>query len=711
MIRRERRSAFGLLARQSATDAPLAAIVAIVVAICAFLVSSGPGALAEVSDRELHHTLEGFSAPRRDVGAAALFGYPDSSFSAARQHNGIAEITGTVEGVLYRLTPPLASVLGGPQWEATTTRAFANGKNPAPTLIGLTTTPQWHELVTFVEGSAPAPSIAADPPPADPSAREPVEIGLSVAAAEQMDIGIGDILSLPSTQVLVAGLYEPTDPADGFWEHRPLLRDAVKGTDDKGRTTFTADVLLDPQSTIAIPETFVTARIEAWYPLQIDEVAFDDVPRLAEQIREVSATGVGMNSGETLSVSAALAADLDDVTARVALTTALLALLVAGPLGVILAVLALSAGSIADRRSAAFTLARARGAGGLQLRSAMLLEGAIIALPAAALGAAVAFAVTGGRTAITDLWPVVLIAATPPLLFALAVPGPAARRERSNVRWILELIVVGLAAASLYLLFRRGIAPTRAGIDPLLAAAPLLIAAAVTIGVLRIYPWIMAATQRATRRGRGAVGLVGSARAVRAPSLGFAAAFALIVGVSVAVFSAGMATSLAQALTLASDPATRGDIAPLDAGHPIVAAVFAFLGAAAGLPLLFCVVAIVLAVIAAARSRNRTVGVLRVLGFSAAQVRGLVAWELVPVVIVAIVSGVALGAAEVLVLSTALDLATFVGATTSITPGVDVPLTAGIAVIFAGATALAAATATNVARRRSPGSRIRMGME
>jgi hypothetical protein len=68
-----------------------------------------------------------------------------------------------------------------------------------------------------------------------------------------------------------------------------------------------------------------------------------------------------------------------------------------------------------------------------------------------------------------------------------------------------------------------------------------------------------------------------------------------------------------------------------------------------------------------------------------------------------------LGAAEVLVLSSALDLAAFVGAETSITPGVDVPITAGIAVVFAGATALAAAMATSVARRRSPGSRIRMG--
>ena len=149
----------------------------------------------------------------------------------------------------------------------------------------------------------------------------------------------------------------------------------------------------------------------------------------------------------------------------------------------------------------------------------------------------------------------------------------------------------------------------------------------------------------------------------------------------------------------------------MDAGHPIVVAVFAFLAAAAGLPLLFCVVAIVLAVIAAARSRNRTVGVLRVLGFSAAQVRGLVAWELVPVVIVAIVAGVALGVAEVLVLSTALDLATFVGAGDVDHTGRGRAGHGGHRGRLRGATALAAAIATRVARRRSPGSRIRMGTE
>ena len=40
--------------------------------------------------------------------------------------------------------------------------------------------------------------------------------------------------------------------------------------------------------------------------------------------------------------------------------------------------------------------------------------------------------------------------------------------------------------------------------------------------------------------------------------------------------------------------------------------------------------------------------------------------------------------AEVFVLSAALDLATFVGAKTPVPPGVDLPVTAGIAVVFAG---------------------------
>ena len=142
-----------------------------------------------------------------------------------------------------------------------------------------------------------------------------------------------------------------------------------------------------------------------------------------------------------------------------------------------------------------------------------------------------------------------------------------------------ELLVVGLAAASLYLLFRRGIV-TRRRPRPAACHRSALVAAAGTFGVLRIYPRIMGATQRSAS---GVEGRWRSwvRRARFTPSLGFAAAFAFIVGVSVAVFSP--ARPFARSLAHAADPATRGDIAPLDAGHPIVAAVFAFLGAAVGI--------------------------------------------------------------------------------------------------------------------------------
>ena len=59
--------------------------------------------------------------------------------------------------------------------------------------------------------------------------------------------------------------------------------------------------------------------------------------------------------------SSQLATDLDSVTAHVSVATALFALLVAGPLGVVLAVLALTAGAIAERRSNSLALGRGAG--------------------------------------------------------------------------------------------------------------------------------------------------------------------------------------------------------------------------------------------------------------------------------------------------------------------------------------------------------------
>jgi putative ABC transport system permease protein len=254
----------------------------------------------------------------------------------------------------------------------------------------------------------------------------------------------------------------------------------------------------------------------------------------------------------------------------VAAVSALLALVGSGLLGVLVAVLALGVRSVQQRRAPVLALAQARGAGPLRMRSVMILEGLLVAVPAGAVAiglAAVLLPLDPGPAG----WLLPIAAtATVPVLFAVLTPTRLAGRDRedltvgarSSTRWILEAVVIGLAAVSLFLLARRGLVGTSAvvGVDPLLAAMPVLLAAAVCVVVLRIYPAPMLAVQAAARRSRSATGLVGAARAVRAPALGFAAVLALVVGVAVVVASITLATTVRAALERTAVEAVGADL-------------------------------------------------------------------------------------------------------------------------------------------------------
>ena len=554
MSRRERRGPVGLLARQAASDAPLICLVALVVAMTAFLVTAAPAALASIATQELRHTLNDFPAVRRDLTASGFFGYP-SAGGGRSTAEGLAAISDTIQRAPAGLGPPLTSLLESPQWAATTDRDEVQVVGSTPGVVGmelgLAVTPGWLAQVEITDGRAPTAWEGDDDDLESGAAAPAVEIAVSSDAAEQMGIAVGDLLAFDIAPLRVTGLYRPADPDDDLWQHQPQLAAPFERRADDGRKLLVADAFVDPESTAGLSDSFAEARLHAWYPLRAAEFGFDDAPIVAQQVRQLSATGDVFPSGEFLMFSSILASDLDAITQRVAVSTSLIVLLIAGPIGVVLAVLALAAHAIAQRRTATFTLARVRGASGTRLRLAMLLEGLLIAVPAAALGAGAAVAVTiatGGQPDVGAVVPGALVViAAPPALLAAAVPRPA-RVDGSPTagwRWVGELVVVGLAAASVFLLIRRGVVDSGDGPDPLLAAAPLLVAAAGTFGVLRAYPLMMRAAQRSSRRGRGAVALVGTARATYAPTLGFATAFALIVGISVAVFSLGAASSLA----------------------------------------------------------------------------------------------------------------------------------------------------------------------
>ena len=79
----------------------------------------------------------------------------------------------------------------------------------------------------------------------------------------------------------------------------------------------------------------------------------------------------------------------------------------------------------------------------------------------------------------------------------------------------------------------------------MLAATPLLLSLAGCLLVMRAYPWVLGRVLARASRWRGPTALLGTARALRDPAAGLAAALALVTGVSLAVFS-GVATSTLQ---------------------------------------------------------------------------------------------------------------------------------------------------------------------
>ncbi len=94
---------------------------------------------------------------------------------------------------------------------------------------------------------------------------------------------------------------------------------------------------------------------------------------------------------------------------------------------------------------------------------------------------------------------------------------------------------------------------------------------------------------------------------------------------------------------------------------PVVIGVRVALATATAGALLLSALTVVLASISATAARHRILGVLRVLGTTTRKLRGLLAWELAPVAVLAILAGTLLGLGLPWLVTAAVDLRPFVG--------------------------------------------------
>ncbi|MEU5834172.1 hypothetical protein ABZ820_10925 [Streptomyces diacarni] len=441
-----------------------------------------------------------------------------------------------------------------------------------------------------------------------------VQAAVTEATARRMHLAPGDTFHLPDrtgtggsdVTVRITGVLAPHGSREQvahspFWNAeqslaRPSLLSippAGGGGTPKRYWHFTA--FIHPKAAPALLSLRDGAELYFHHPLDTDALAghqarqaAQDLTRLAsgaDAARLRESAGVGELTFET-GLTETLAAFQRENSA----VAPLLLIATLGLATTALMVLLLAALLTAERRADELALLRARGASLAGLAGRLLAESATVAVPAGALGTGLALAATDGTRSTAALTAAAAVTA----LAALALPvraalahrrvrsapprGDLTRRRPSRRRTVVEASTFVLAVAAVVALRQRGTggrnsaqetattggadaAGTAGDTDLLLALAPVLVALAAALLLLRCYPLPLRLLERLTARSAGPVAFLGVARAGRAPSSAVSgpALLALLVALTVASFGGTVLTGIAHGRDTAALRAVGAD--------------------------------------------------------------------------------------------------------------------------------------------------------
>lgn len=547
-----------LFRRQFLADRAAALVVVGVVFVLALVAAALPRLAEQVFTDDLRSEMAGTPATLRDVTSVAAV--PPA---LGRGDDVWAFFGGALESVRDDAPAAVREATGPGRFVVTTPPARVEVHAPeSATDVLPTVDPYWAETVRVVEGESPAPAVVPETP------GEPVVVDVMLAAtsAETLGWAVGDTTTVAPARGATAtgsplvyrlsGVYEPIDAAAPVWaHHRAALEPEVFDDWDRGRV-LTVAAYIEPNSWPALaPIIGWPVETRLWFPVDVSHARAGFTEPLRDGLSRFVAAAPTLASGDVADPTRTLVSPilttgsidvLDRVADRHASSSAVMAIVAAGPLGVALAVLALAARLMVERRRTALGLIGARGASPLQLRLLMAVEGLLLGLPAAALATVLVRQVVDGRGGTAGVLLPLAVGLAPVVLLPLAARPKGLRAVRrdlglgrpSRARKLVEGLAVGAAVASAVALNSRGLdAGDGGGIDPLTAATPLLLALAVSVLVMRLYPRPMAAMGRMLGGRRGTVAYLGTARAVRDPVAGFVPMLALVVGMSIAAFS------------------------------------------------------------------------------------------------------------------------------------------------------------------------------
>lgn len=536
--------------------------VAALVLLLSLLVTAAPVALSLLGDATLRERLATLGATERDIDSDSAqvpqtprFDGVTTPTDADAVWSGFLD---AVERIRSEAPAPLPTLLDSPHTVALGGE-IALADDPRTKQLRLAFDPGFADEVRIVEGALPEPATFD-------GETIRTEVVLSTETAEELEWSVGQERELARSprpvSVVLAGTFEAVDAGDDYWQHVPSVLTPNVFDDGNAPRSVTGIGFANPASlfvavtTAAASQT--TPRTLVWFPLDTSRIDRDSAERTSAALRKFTSVShpVGTQAGGTGILSLRFAADataaIDNALAQQAATAGVIAMVIAGPVGVAAAVLALGCRLILERRRSSLRLLSARGASAGQLRGLLGLEGAVVGIVPAALGAATAAvvgrAVFGVAPAPSWFVAPLLLGLAPFVILSLLAASAAERQARadlgrrgSRIRLVVEGIVVALAVVAVALLFLRGYG---GGVDPLLAATPLLLALVACLVTLRVYPLPLRAILSRARASSGLDAFLGAARALREPAIGLTPVLALVVGVSVAVSSGVLLSAL-----------------------------------------------------------------------------------------------------------------------------------------------------------------------
>lgn len=353
----------------------------------------------------------------------------------------------------------------------------------------------------------------------------------------------------------ITGVVAPRRPGSLFWRNDPAVAHPVVS----GRS-WAAGLLAAPSALAGVEAAFGEVNLSLlWaYPLDSSGFTAAKVPAVRSAMTALAASDAGPSavrqSGAPLTQEAPVLSPggLDTLTAfesASGASGAIGSLLVAGLFAVTLLLLLICAIVVTGAYGAELALLSARGAGTWQVAWTVAARSAGVALPGVALGTAVGFLVTpAGGDELSWLFAdaVAAVAVAAPAVLAagryrvrkrgaVRTPKDAARgkrpvRERIRLRAVAEVTALVAVAGAVTSLRLRG-----TGSDPYVSLAPVLVAAAAALIVLRLYPAPARFLARLLAAGRSTVGFLGLSRA-GAGAATVAPAFVLVTALTLITF-------------------------------------------------------------------------------------------------------------------------------------------------------------------------------